>query len=514
MKILACDGIAKEAIDLLKKEGFDVEESKKLSEEELSIKLDKGFDGLIVRSGTNVTRKSIQKSKLKVIGRAGIGVDNIDVDAATEKGIVVMNTPGGSAITTAEHTIALIFSSARQIPQADRSIRAGKWEKSKFIGLELYGKTIGIIGLGNIGYEVAVRAKAMGMNVIFCDPYIKTDRGFTKVTLDELLRKSDIITVHIPLTNETKKMISDEEFEKMKDGVIIVNCARGGIVDESSLVKYIKSGKVSSAALDVFENEPLNQESPLLSLDKIVLTPHLGASTVEAQINVGVMIAEKVAKFLKNGMITDAVNFPSIKPELIPFLNLAEKLGSFLTQAFHGVIDEITVLTNREEINPIRKSAVFGILKNILGEGVNMLNSDEIAQSRGIKLVLGKEFSKDYDSIITVSVKMNGKIHSISGTVLEGELPRIISISNLRLEAPPEGTIIFLENEDKPGVLGNIGTLLGKMNINIASIHLGRDKPGGRAIALIQVDEKTLSPETVKELKKLPCVINATTIKL
>lgn len=519
MRVLACDGVAKEGLELLESAGFEVEESKKLSEEELKARLNEGFDALIVRSATKVTRKALEGvKKLKVIGRAGVGVDNIDVKAATEKGIVVMNTPGGSAVTTAEHTIALMFAAAKKIPQACSSTKAGRWEKSKFLGTELFGKTLGVVGLGNIGLEVARRGTALGMKVIYYDPYIPEERGRVvgaqKVSFEKLLENSDIITVHVPLTEETRNLIAEEEFERMKDGVIVINVARGGIISESALINALKSGKVAATALDVFEREPIPPDHSLLNFDNVVVTPHLGASTKEAQENVSVAIAEQIKLYLKEGTIKNAVNFPTVDPKIVPFVSLAEKLGSFLSQVFQGPTEEIGIFTSESipDTKPVKAGAVFGIMKNIVEE-VNMLNAEEVAISRGVKIKEGSVGPTDFSNLITVTLKVGGEEHSISGTILEGEFPRIVMIDNLRLEAIPEGNIIFLENKDRPGVVGSIGTLLGRMEINIAYIHLGRDIPGGKAIALITVDEFP-PKEVIDELKRLPNVLDSVAVKI
>jgi len=511
-KVLACDGIDKAGIDLLR-EHFEVEERGKIEEDELIELLSSGeYSGLIVRSATKVSRRVLENAKnLKVIGRAGIGVDNIDVKTATEKGIIVMNTLG-AAITTAEHTIALIFAVARKIPQAHKSLKEGKWEKNKFIGRELSGKTIGIIGLGNIGKKVAEISKAIGMNVIFYDPYVD-DQRFKKVDFDELLRESDIITVHVPLTEKTRGMIGEKEFEKMKEGVIIINCARGGIINEQALAKYIKAGKVWGAGIDVFEKEPPDPDNPLLHLDNVVLTPHLGASTVEGQRNVSLEIAQKVIKFLKYGIIQDAVNFFPIPEDKVQFFELGTKLASFLAQAYPFTIKEIKVLTTIDEAYIVRAGVAWGFAKNMFGEELaTPLNSESIIKSRGI--LLGETVVKDSGTQFQVKVEVSTSqgVFSIGGIIFQGE-PRIIELNSMRVEAPAAGNIIFFENEDKPGVVGKIGTYLGEKGINIASIHLGREKPGGKAIALVNID--SIPPDDVIEgIRKIPNVLRATFVKI
>ncbi len=508
-KILVCDELDRAGIEKLK-EHFEVEERKKLEEKELVELLSSGeFSALIVRSATKVTKKAIENSKnLRVIGRAGIGVDNIDVKTATEKGIVVMNTLG-AALTTAEHTLAMLFAIARKIPQAHLSVKSGKWEKSKFIGKELHGKTIGIIGLGNIGRKVAELSKAIGMNVIFYDPFVEDER-FEKVSFQELLKRADIITVHVPLTDKTKNMIGEKEFEEMKDGVIIINCARGGIIDEIALAKYIEKKKVWGAAIDVFEKEPITPDNPLLQLEDVVLTPHLGASTVEGQKNAAIEIAEKIIKFLKSGIIQDAVNFFPIPEGKKQFFDLGEKLGSFLSQAYNFPVKEIKIITGIPESYIAKSGVLYGFGKNIFGEMITPLNAENLIKSKGVSI--GEKIEKELQNYVKIEIETSEGRFSIGGTVINGSC-RITEINSMRLEANAEGNIIFLENEDKPGVVGKIGTFLGDNMINIASIHLGREKPGGKAVALINVDSVP-KPEILEGLKKIKNVLRATFIKL
>jgi D-3-phosphoglycerate dehydrogenase len=511
-KILACDGIDKAGIDLMR-EHFEVDERKKIEEDELIKLLSSGeYSALIVRSATKVSKKVLDSAKnLKVVGRAGIGVDNIDVKTATEKGIIVMNTLG-AAITTAEHTIALIFSTARRIPQAHKSLKEGKWEKNKFVGRELSGKTIGIVGLGNIGKKVGEISKAIGMNVIFYDPYVD-DQRFKKVDLDELLRQSDIITVHVPLSDKTKGMIGEKEFQKMKEGVIIINCARGGIIDEQALAKYVKEGKVWGAGIDVFEKEPPDPDNPLLHLDNVVVTPHLGASTIEGQRNVSVEIAQKIVKFLKYGIIQDAVNFFPIPEDKVQFFELGVKLASFLAQAYPFTIKEIKISTTIDETYIVRAGVAWGFAKNMFGEELaTPLNSENIIKSKGI--LFGETVLKDGEAQFQVKVEISTSqgIFSIGGIVFQGE-HRIIELNSMRVEAPAVGNIIFFENEDKPGVVGRIGTYLGERGVNIASIHLGREKPGGKAVALVNIDSVP-SDDVIEGIRKIPNVLRATFVKI
>lgn len=512
-KILVCDGVDKAGIDILKTH-FEVDERKKLEEQELTDLLSTGEHiGIIVRSATKVTSKAIVASKnLKAIGRAGIGVDNIDVKTATEKGIVVMNTLG-AANTTAEHTIALIFAIARKIPQAHESVKSGKWEKEKFVGRELYGKTIGIIGLGNIGKRVAEISKAIGMNVIFYDPYVDDPR-FEKVSFDEILSKSDIITVHVPLNEKTKGMIGENEIKKMKDGVILINCARGGIIDENAVSKYIEQGKILGAAFDVFSKEPITPDNPLLGKPNVVLTPHLGASTIEGQRNASVEICKKIVKFLKDGVIEDAVNFFPIPEDKKPVFELSEKIGSFTAQAFPYTTKEIKITSSSQEDMHITKAGVlFGFLRNIIGsETVTPLNAEKIAKAKGITVAERQQASVDYKTKVSIRISTDKGEFSVSGAIV-GKSLRIVEINSIQLEAPAEGNIIFSQNEDVPGVVGKIGTFLGEKNINIASIHLGREKPGGKAIALISVDQ-TLNQDVIKQLESIPHIIKVEFVKI
>ncbi len=528
-KILVSDKLAEEGLKILKNESdFDVDYKPGLSKEEL-MNIIGNYDAIIIRSATKLPKEVLKKAdKLKVIGRAGIGVDNVDIDAATEKGIVVMNTPQGNTITTAEHTIALMMSLTRNIPQATASMKAGKWEKSKFIGTELFNKTLGIIGLGNIGTIVADRARGLKMKVIGYDPYISEEtalkKGVKLVEFDELLAESDFITIHTPLTNSTRNLINKDTIAKMKDGVRIICCARGGIVNEDDLYEALKSGKVAGAALDVFAKEPPDFNHPLFKCDNFICTPHLGASTKEAQINVAIAIAEQIIDFLKRGVIKNAINVPSVTSEILknlsPYIQLGEKLGAFVTQmcstscGFTDVfIDYFGEIAN-QDVTPITLSILKGLLTPMLGDNVNFVNAQYIARDRGIKLHESRsEAEKNYSSSIVVSTVSNGNKVTVEGTVFGKEELRIVRINNFRVEAEPKGHLILIYNYDKPGVIGNIGTLLGNKNINIGNMQFGREKPGGMAISLLKVDQK-INNEILDEIKKLPNIINAQLIEL
>ncbi len=528
-KILVSDKLAEQGLEILKKEkDFEVDYKPGISKEEL-MEIIGDYDAIIIRSATKLPREVLEKAKkLKAIGRAGIGVDNIDIDSATEFGIVVMNTPQGNTITTAEHTIALMMSLTRNIPQATASMKSGKWEKSKFIGTEIFNKTLGIIGIGNIGTIVADRARGLKMKVIGYDPYISEEtalkKGIKLVDFDTLLKESDFITIHTPLTNSTKNMINKETISRMKDGVRIICCARGGIVNEDDLYEALKSGKVKGAALDVFAKEPPDFNHPLFKCDNFICTPHLGASTTEAQINVAIAIAEQMIDFLKKGIIKNAINVPSVSAEILknlaPFITLGEKLGAFVTQmcsdvcGFTDVFIDYYGQISKYDVTPITLSILKGLLTPMLGDNVNFVNAQYIARDRGIKLHESKsENEKNYSSLIGVSTLANGKKISIEGTVFGKDTIRVVSINNFRVEAEPKGHLILIYNYDKPGVIGNIGTLLGKHNINIGNMQFGREKPGGMAISLLEVDEK-VSPELIEEIKNLPNIINAQLIEL
>ncbi len=525
MKVLVSDSISQKGIDILTKAGLEVDVKTGLSPDELKAIIGE-YHGLIIRSATRVTADVIDvATNLRVIGRAGSGLDNVDKAAATKKGIVVMNTPGGNTITTAEHTIALMFSLARQIPQAVASMREGKWDKKRFMGVELYNKTLGIIGIGNIGKQVAKRAIGLGMNVIGYDPYLSEENameiGIKKVALPELFRNSDFITIHTPLTAETKNLINSKTIGIMKDGVRIINCARGGIVNEADLYEAIKSGKVAGAALDVFEKEPPG-DNPLLKLDNVLCTPHLGASTKEAQENVALAIAEQVADYLINGVIRNAVNFPSIPaeqlPRLQPYLSLAEKIGGFASQVFEGAATDITIEYRGEasELNtaPVTIALLKGYLTPILEETVNFVNAPLIARERGIEVKEAKSSEAgDYHNMIVLKIKVNGEENILAGTLFSKKDPRIVRINKFFVEIVPEGNMLYILNNDRPGVIGNIGSYLGKNNINIARMHFGRESAGGMAISVVSIDTP-VSDEQIEEIKKMPNIISVKLVNL
>jgi len=525
MKVLISDNLSPRGIEVLKQSGLEVDVKTGMKPEELKACIGE-YHGLIIRSATKVTAEIVEAAaNLKVVGRAGSGLDNVDKAAASKKGIVVMNTPGGNTITTAEHTIALMFALARQIPQATASMKQGKWEKKRFMGVELFKKTIGIVGIGNIGKHVARRALSLGMIVIGYDPYLSDENakemGIEKVDLTTLFKRSDFITIHTPITSETKNLISTKTIQLMKDGVRIINCARGGIVNEAELYEGLKKGKVAGAALDVFEKEPPG-ENPLLTLDSVICTPHLGAATEEAQENVAVAIAEQVVDCLVNGVIRNAVNFPSVPAEQVlrlkPYLTLAEKLGTFASQVFEGGVTEITVEYRGEasQLNtaPVNIALLKGFLTPILDETVNFVNAPVITKERGIEV---KEMKSpdggDYQSMIILRVKADRKEHRLSGTLLGRTDPRIVRIDDFAVEIVPEGTMLFMYNNDRPGVIGNIGSYLGKCNINIARMHFGREREGGMAISVVNIDSP-ISESQLEDLKKMPNILSVKVVEL
>ncbi|MCD6489791.1 MAG: phosphoglycerate dehydrogenase [Thermodesulfobacterium sp.] len=512
MKVLISDPVSEEGVQILKDAGLEVFYKPGLSPEEL-LEIIPEFDAIIIRSSTKITKEVIEKAKkLKVIGRAGIGLDNVDLQAANEKGIVVMNVPGGNTLSAAEHTLALLFALARKIPQAVASLKQGKWEKKKFMGVELNNKVLGIIGLGRIGSIVADRALAMEMKVIAFDPFVSPEaaekKGVELVTLEELYKRSDFITIHTPLTKETYHLIDEKAFSIMKDGVYIINCARGGIIDESALYKAMVSGKVAGAALDVFEKEPVDPDNPLLSLPNFIGTPHLGASTIEAQKNVAVEIAKQVVDYLLKGIIRNAVNVPSLPPEVLktitPVLTLAEKMGLLAAQITEGAIKEVEITYKGEisqlDVKPITLAFVKGLLFPFLKEDVNYVNALIRAKERDIKITESKtEFSEDFTSLISAKVKHTEGETIVEGTIFGKKEPRIVRINGFRLDALPEGHMLYIFNEDKPGVIGKIGTILGSHNLNISRMYVGQDPMKKTNVILLSLDQ----PPTLSALKEL-----------
>jgi D-3-phosphoglycerate dehydrogenase len=520
-RVLISDALSPSAVQIFRDRGIEVDFQPSLGKDKEKLAALIGdYDGLAIRSATKVSQKILERAKkLKVIGRAGIGVDNVDIPAATARGIIVMNTPFGNSITTAEHAISLMLALARQIPEADASTRAGKWEKNRFMGVEIFGKTLGIIGCGNIGSIVADRALGLKMKVIAYDPYLASERavdlGVEKVELDELLRRSDFITLHTPLTDKTRNIIDATALRKMKPGVRIINCARGGLVDEAAIVEALKSGHVAGAAFDVFATEPAT-DNPLFKLPNVVCTPHLGASTTEAQENVALQIAEQMSDYLLRGAIANAVNFPSISaeeaPKLKPFIALAEKLGSFAGQLTETGISKVQIayegLVAQMNTRALTSAALAGLLRPMLGD-VNVVSAPVVAKERGIVVEeTTREMPEDYESLITVTVTTERQSRHVSGTVFADGRPRIVNIKGIRMDAEFGASMIYITNLDKPGFIGKFSSTLGDAGINIATFHVGRDKPGGSAIALIEIDGE-LPEEVLAKVRALPQVQQA-----
>ncbi len=504
MKVLVADKISPKGVAYLRQQpGIEVVEAYGSSPEKV-LELVKDVHAIAVRSETKITAEVFAAAPLlKVVGRAGVGVDNVDVEAATERGVVVMNTPAGNTIATAELTFTHLLCGARPVPQAAASMKAGQWDRKSFSGIELFRKTLGIVGLGRIGGEVAKRAQAFGMRVLAFDPYLAPSRAkamqVEAVTLDELLKQSDYITVHMPLTDDTKYMIDEAAFEKCKKGVRIFNCARGGIIKEAALIEALKSGKVAAAGLDVFEDEPLAKDSPFRTMANVVLTPHLGASTAEAQESVGIEIAEQIADVLNGGVIRNAVNMPSIDAAalkvLAPYLDLGAKLGTLVQQVSPSQIDTLRITYWGKivdlDANAITRAIQRGYLRRISGEEVNFVNAPVLLERLGLRAEVTKSTSDSgYTELIRVeAVSPEGTTFSASGTLIgKGNQPRIVEINGREVEVVAEGKLLVLENVDQPGMVGDVGTILGKNNVNIADMSLSRLTPGGTAYMVVRVD--------------------------
>jgi D-3-phosphoglycerate dehydrogenase / 2-oxoglutarate reductase len=517
--VLIADELSPRALEIFGERGIATEVRVGLKPPELAAALN-GHAGLAVRSGAKVTRDVLAAAKeLKVVGRAGIGVDNIDVPAATQRGIVVMNTPHGNSITTAEHAIALMMALARQIPAADKSTHAGKWEKSRFMGVELSGKTLGVVGCGNIGAIVADRAHGLKMRVLAFDPYLSEERacdlGVQKVELDDLLARADFITLHTPLTDSTRHIIDATALAKTRRGMRLINCARGGLVDETALKAALDSGHVAGAALDVFAEEPA-KTNPLFGMDTVIATPHLGASTSEAQEKVAIQVAEQMADFLLTGAVSNALNMPSVTaeeaPRLRPYMALAQLLGSFAGQLTHSGLKGVTIEYegHAAELNtrPITAAALAGLLTPLL-DSVNMVNAPVLARERNIEVTeIRHDRPGDYQTLMRLAVVTDRRSRDVAGTLFGGDKPRIVEIKGIRIEAELGRHMLYTTNEDKPGFIGRLGTLLGQSGINIATFHLGRSAPGGDAIALIEVDQK-LGEDLLARVRAIPGVMQA-----
>ena len=518
-KVLISDKMDPKAAQIFRERGVEVDEITGKTPDELAAIIG-GYDGLAIRSSTKVTPKILAAAtNLKVVGRAGIGVDNVDIPAASAKGVVVMNTPFGNSITTAEHAVALMFALARQLPEADASTQAGKWEKNRFMGVELTAKTLGLIGAGNIGGIVADRARGLRMKVVAFDPFLTPERavemGVEKVTLDELLARADFITLHTPLTDSTRNILSRENLAKTKKGVRIINCARGGLIDEAALKDALDSGHVAGAALDVFVEEPATA-SPLFGTPNFISTPHLGASTTEAQVNVAIQVAEQMADFLVSGGVTNALNVPSLSaeeaPKLKPYMALAEKLGSLVGQLAHGAISGISVEAEgaAAELNqkPITSAVLAGFMR-VHSDTVNMVNAPFLAKERGIDVrEIRHEREGDYHTLVRVTVATSDGDRSVAGTLVGNAAPRLVELFGIKVEADLAGPMLYVVNEDAPGFIGRLGTLLGEAGVNIGTFHLGRRQAGGEAVLLLSVDEPVTS-DLLARVKALPGVRTA-----
>jgi D-3-phosphoglycerate dehydrogenase len=526
-KILVSDSMSDEGLSVLKSsKDFVVDVKTGLKSEELKAIVGE-YDALLVRSATKVTADVIEAgTRLKIIGRAGVGLDNVDLKAATARGIIVMNTPGGNTISTAEQTMSLLMALARSTPAADASMKKGEWKRKDFMGVELYNKTMGIVGLGRIGMEVAKRCLAFGMRVKGYDPYLSREVadqvGVEMVKLETLYKESDFITVHVPLTDETRGMISDKEFALMKDGVRVLNCARGGIIDEEALARVLESGKVAGAALDVYTEEPPKGPLKLASFKNTVLTPHLGASTEEAQVNVAIEIAHQVRDALAGKGIRNAANYPSVDPEtyhvLQPYINLCEKLGSFTSQISQGAFQEVNVVYSgeiaRHDTAPLTMALLKGLLAPMLQDTVNYINSGAIAKERGIRVNETKSAQvEDFVNLVALELKTHKETHRVSGSLFTKTEPRLVKIDEFFVEAIPMGCMVLLMNWDKPGLIGSVGTLLGEHKINIAAMSFGREKQGGRALTVLNVDA-CIAPGLLEKVKALPNVLSVKTVQL
>ncbi len=530
MKILVADRLEKDGLALLQKEkGVRADVKLGLSPEEL-VKIIPAYDAVIVRSSTRMTKEIIEAGKnLKVIGRAGVGVDNVDLETATKHGVIVMNTPEGNTIATAEHTISMIMAVARKIPQAHASLISGKWKREDFMGIELHGKTLGVIGLGRIGREVARRAsQGFGMKVIAYDPFITEEVvksiGIAFAEFKKLIKEADFITVHTPLTPETKHLLNRAAFQLMKPGVRVINCARGGIIDEKALLEAIRSGKVAGAALDVFEKEP-PKGNPLLKQPEVVATPHLGAATREAQENVSVAVVRQILDALQNRAVRNAVNYPPIDPEtyarIKPWLTLAEKMGLFLTQLFPGKLREVTIRYGGEvaqyPLQALTMAVLKGLLTPICGNSVNFVNASPLARERGITVNETKSGeAKDFSNFIEVETGKNHEKNHMMGTLFGNKLPRIVNINEFwGLDIDPHGYVLVIKNEDMPGVVGKFGTILGRNKVNIAEMSLARIPKGKKMLAMTTINTDQEVPRKVmKEIEDSGGILSAELVNL
>ena len=526
MKVLVSDKLGEAGIKLFEEaEGIDVDVNTGLEPEELK-KIIGDYDALVIRSATKVTKELMDAApNLKVVGRAGIGLDNVEIPEATKRGVVVMNTPGGNVVTTAEHAISMMLSLTRNIPRGTATLKAGRWDKKLLQGREIFNKTLGLVGYGNIGSIVADRARGLKMKVIVADPHITPERiekaGFEPVSLDELYARADYISIHVPKMKETMNLLDKEAFAKMKDGVMVVNCARGGIVNEEDLLEALNSGKVAGAALDVFATEPPGQ-IPLFELDNVVCTPHLGASTAEAQTNVAVAVAEQIIAYLQTGTVINAVNAPSVTGELLeqlkPLLTLGDRMGCLQAQLAEGPVDSISIEYTGDfrglDLAPVTTSILKGFLTPALKDDVNFVNAGVIAKDRGMNVTETKVAdSADFINLIKVIAKSEKSVHTVSGTIYGKAEPKIVRIDSFRVEMVPEGHVLLIHNQDKPGAIGSIGIALGESGVNIARMQVGQETEGDRNFIVIETDTET-PDDVVKKIGDLPLVNSVTPLEL
>ena len=525
MKVLISDPLAPEGAAILHEAGHEVVEQSGLAPDALCAAI-ADADALIVRSGTKVTADVLAAApRLKVVGRAGAGVDNIDIEAATRRGVVVMNTPGGNTVSACELTMAMMLALARRLPQASQRVKAGEWPRKEFTGTELQGKCLGIIGLGRIGSEVARRAQSFDMDVLAFDPFATEEHArrleVKLLELDELVATSDVITLHTPMSKDTKRLLDAEAFAKMKDGVLLVNCARGGLVDEAALLDALHSGKVAGAALDVFENEP-PADSPLLKLDQVIATPHVGATTLEAQTNVAVQIARQVVEALRGDPPRNALNAPAVDPELAellgPYIDLAERLGKLIVQLTDGRIEQLTITyrgeMNNHSVRPLTTALLKGVLERALTTPVNYVNAAVVAADRGIEVNVVKASElEDFANLITVEARRDDTTISVSGTLFSRSTPRVVRMDGYHVDAEPRGHFLVTRHLDRPGVIAHVTAVLAQHGVNIADMTCGRDTPGGTATMAINIDNP-VSDEVLRAIEASPLILRAQVVSL
>jgi D-3-phosphoglycerate dehydrogenase len=525
MKVLVSDNLEEAGVTLFRQEpGIEVDVRTGLKPDELKAIIG-DYDALVIRSATKVTEDLLSAAgNLKVVGRAGIGLDNVDIPAATKRGIIVMNTPTGNVITTAEHAIAMLMALTRNIPWGTSTTKAGLWEKKKLQGREVFNKVLGVVGFGKIGSIVADRARGLKMQVIVHDAFVTADAiekaGFEPVSLTELYRRSDYITLHVPKLKDTVGLLDKAAFDQMKDGVMIINCARGGIVNEADLNEALRSGKVAGAALDVFEHEPPGT-CPLFDIDRVICTPHLGASTLEAQTNVAVQVAEQIIAFLKSGTVMNAVNVPAVSGELMnkigPLLQLADRMGCLLAQICRGPVHAIEIEYSGEfpdpDLAPVTTAILKGFLAYMVKDAVNFVNAKVLAGERGIKVSEARSQSDEYLNLITVTARAEGSTHKVAGTIFGRKNPRVVNLDSFRMELTPQGKFLIIHNHDKPGAIGSIGTLLGDHKINISRMRVGQAEGSDKTLIFIRTDHP-IPDEVMQKLRALPLIIEVMPFEL